>query len=133
MADTECTPNGKKKLLDHISWRDVSYMTTLIVVAVSVVVFFWRSQAAQDAVVAGEQTHISMVETALQGHLETSNKIFASIDRTLIAQQQLVADTREKLSGVHATQVAIKEENGRLTATIRELTREIRKSNGHVQ
>jgi len=133
MANTECTPNGKKKLLDHISWRDVSYMTTLIVVAVSVVVFFWRSQAAQDVVVAREQTHISMVETSLQSHLETSNKIFASIDRTLIAQQQLVADTREKLSGVHATQVAIKEENGRLTATIRELTREIRKSNGHVQ
>jgi hypothetical protein len=107
-------------------------MAALIAVAVSVVIFFWRSQADQDVVVAGAQTHISTVETSLQSHLATSNKIFESIDRTMIAQQQLVADTREKLSGVHATQVAIKEENGRLTTTIRELTREIRKSNGHI-
>jgi len=131
MSDTNCTPNGKKRLRDHVGWRDASYMMTLLVVAVSTVIFFWRSQAAQDVVVAGAQTHISTVETSLQGHLETSNRIFESIDRTMRAQQQLVAETREKLSGVHATQVAIKAENGRLTETIRELTREIRKSNGH--
>ena len=60
----------------------------------------------------------------------------------MTAQQQVLSDTRMTLSGVQATQVAIKEENGRLAGTIkeensrlaeaiRELAKEVRRKNGN--
>ena len=47
MPDIPCSPN-KKKLRDYISWRDASYMVTIVTMAVGIVIFFGRSQAAQD-------------------------------------------------------------------------------------
>ncbi len=112
------------------NWRMVSEVCGVVAVVGGVLIFFVKWSLAQDGEIVDNSKSIERIETSYGEHVKSSEACFRKLDRTLEAQQKLIAETRETMSAVRATQVSIKEENGRLTRSVERLAEEIRKANG---
>jgi chromosome segregation ATPase len=130
------------------SWETIKNIFYIFGFVGAIFLFVWQWQRAQDEDVSqktrelrqeiranGDAIHTNgkaierSVESA-DNHEKHAAKAFGDFKALLTEQRKVISDTRETLSGVDATQKAIKEENGRLSRSIEKLAEEVRKSNG---
>ena len=130
------------------SWETIKNLAYIAGLAGTVVLVLWQWQRAQDNDLSQEARElrkdiksngeaiyangkvIGRTVEATSNHEKHATEVFKDFKETLKEQRKLISDTRETLSGVNATQEAIKEENGRLARSIEGLTDEVRRSNG---
>lgn len=92
------------------------YLATLVVGGV---VFVFVSQAAQDARISDNAGCIKQTETRHEGHVRQATETFAKLDRTLTAQQDLLARTREAIAGLEVSQRQVVDEVRRMHEEVR--------------
>jgi hypothetical protein len=126
----------KKKILntENILWLLRAAAIIIGVTATTVatlLVFYFRMEKDQDTSIAETTKNLTETTTILKEHVKQADKTFGEIGRNMLEQRIINEKTSNALTEVSAVQWSIKEENGRLADSIKELAKEVRKSNGH--
>ena len=133
MPDTKTKKRTLKvKEFPVLSFETVKFLLYIVGLSSAVMLFVWRSQAAQDAEIEVNGRAVGAVKGVQQEHLKQSTETFREFKECLTEQRKAIASTRETMSAVRATQEAIKNENGRLSRAVEKLAEEVRKANGGV-
>lgn len=127
MADQNTTPLPSKSKTRQLttsmfSIEGLKFLLYLGTIVVAVVVFMWTSQATQDARISINSTKIERNETRHDEHTRGATQAFEKIDRTLIAQQELMTRTRESLVRLEVAQEKLVDE-------VKNLSEEVKKRN----